>query len=391
MQIDNTGFKKATLNDYLEYMTSVIQSLGTFGSDYTIKKEGVVDAVLSTTANAMVSLEDKIAYALKQFNPYTVEGEYQDQLYALVGLKRNFATNTVVTRTIEGTVGLEIDINELVFETTQGDQFYLNTPVTIGQNGKAVGSFTAYESGAVACDEENNLTIIEAPVGILGVYFAEGNETAIGDDYEDDTEFRQKWIDTNSIKGGNTEGGMYSALLPLANNSIKNLNIRQNRNTQKYLDFPLHTMEITIKSGESNETIAQTIFDNLMDGVGLYGDIDVTVKDLSNEDVTISFSRANSVQIYFNIEIVLKDGYFLAQVVGAIKKAIVDNFNYAMGEKIIANDFYQYINAIDGIDYVTTLEVSTGESNVPYSQTIDLEYNEYGIVETDNITVSEED
>ena len=391
MQIDNTGFQKATLDNYLEYMTSVIQSLGTFGSDYTIKKEGVVDAVLSTTANAMVSLEDKIAFALKQFNPYTAEGEYQDQLYALVGLKRNFATNTVVTRTIEGTVSLEIDVNELVFETSQGDQFYLNTPVTIGENGKATGSFTAYEAGSVPCDEDNNLYIISAPDGVSGVYFLEGNETAIGDDYEDDAEFRQRWIDTNSIKGGNTEGGMYSALLPLANNSIKNLNIRQNRNTQQYLEFPLHTMEITIKSGESNETIAKTIFDNLMDGVGLYGEIDVTVKDLSNEDVVISFSRANSVNIYFYVEVVLKDGYFLAQVAGAIKKAIIDNFNYAMGEKIIANDFYQYINLIDGIDYVTVLEVSNGQSNVPYAQTLDMGYNEYGVVNTENITILEED
>ena len=131
MQIDNTGFIKATLDDYLQYMTSVIQAEGTFGSDFTIKKEGVVDNVLATTSNAMVSLEDKIAFALKQFNPYTAEGQWQDQLYALVGLTRNFATYTIVTRTIEGTVGLEIGVNELVLQTSQGDQFYLNTTITI--------------------------------------------------------------------------------------------------------------------------------------------------------------------------------------------------------------------------------------------------------------------
>lgn len=387
MQIDNTGFIKATLDNYLEYMTSEIQADGTFGTDFTIKKEGVVDNVLATTANAMVSLEDKIAFALKQFNPYTAEGQWQDELYSLVGLTRNYATYTIVTRTIEGDVGTQINANDLVFETSQGDQFYLNTAVTIGETGKVVGSFTAYASGSVACDEENNLSIITAPIGVVGVYFAEGNETTIGDDYEDDSEFRARWIETNSVKGGFTEGGVYAALLPLVNNSTKNLTIRQNRNTQDYLDFPKHTIHIIIKSAASNETIAQTIFENLMDGVGLYGDIDIVVKDLSDEDVTISFSRAVSVPVYFNVEVVLKDGCVLAQVNNTIKQAIVDNFDYAMGEKVVANDFYQYINAIEGIDYVSTLEVSL--DNQTYSDILTIEYNEYTTVDIANITVGE--
>jgi hypothetical protein len=388
MQINSTGFIKATLDNYLEYMTSVIQTEGTFGSDFTIKKEGVIDAILSTVSNACISLEDKFAFALKQLNPYTAEGQYQDKLYALIGLTRNYATNTVVTRTIEGTVGTEIGVNELVFETSQGDQFYLNTAVTIGETGKVVGSFTAYEAGSIACDEQNNLNIVEAPIGILGVYYSEGDETVIGDDFEDDTEFRARWIETNSVKGGNTEGGMYAALLPLANNSTKNLVIRQNRNTQTFLEFPKHTMHITIKSAESNETIANTIFDNLMDGVGLYGDISVTVKDISGTDEIIQFSREVSTPVYFNVEIVLKQGYILPQVRDSIKKAIIDNFNYAMGEKVIANDFYQYINAIEGIDYVTTLEVSLDGED--YYQTVDMEYNEFPTVIADNISIAED-
>ena len=390
MQIDNTGFIKATLDDYLQYMTSVIQSEGTFGSDFTIKKEGVVDNVLATTANAMVSLEDKIAFALKQFNPYTAEGQWQDQLYALVGLTRNYATYTIVTRTIEGTVGLEIGVNELVFQTSQGDQFYLNTTITIGDDGKATGSFTAYEAGSVACDEENNLTIVSAPDGVLGVYYSQGNETAIGDDYEDDTEFRERWIESNSIRNGNTEGGMYAALLPLVNNSTKNLVIRQNRTNATVDSIPAHSMQIVIKSAESDNTIATTIFNNLMDGVGLYGDIDITVKDMSGTDEVISFTRATGVPIYFNVQVVLKDGYVLAQVRDNVKKAIVDNFDYAMGERIIANDFYRYINDVDGIDYVTILLVADDITiSNPYQTTIALDYNEYGMSELANITVTE--
>ena len=388
MQINNTGYVKATLADYLEYMTSDIQSAGTFGSDYTIKKEGVVDNILATTSNAMISLEDKIAFALKQINPYTAEGEWQDQLYSLIGLTRNYATNTVVIRTIEGAVGTTIGVNELVFKTAQDDEFYLNTAVTIGATGKADGSFTAYQAGAIECPTDSNLTIVSAPLGVTGVYYSVGNVTNIGDDYEDDSEFRLRWIETNSVKGGNTEGGMYVALLPLCNNSRKNIVIRQNRATQVYNDFGLHTMNIVVKSSESDETIANAIFDNLMDGVGLYGSTSVTVKDDSDEDVTIYFDKATPVRIYFNVEIVLKNGYTLAQLSGDIKKAIADNFNYAMGERIVANDFYQYINEIEGVDYVTTLEVSLNDTT--YASTISMDYDEYGTVATTDITVAED-
>ena len=390
MQINSTGFTKATITDYLEALTNDIRAEGTFGSDYTIKKEGVVDNVFATICNAFISLEDKVAYALKNKNPYEAEGQWQDDLYSLVGLLRNYATHTVVTRTIEGTVGLTIEPNELVFRTAQNDEFYLNTAVTLGNDGKATGSFTAYGSGAIDCPIDTNLTIVSAPTGVLGVYYSEGNLTVIGDDYEDDTEFRLRWLATNSIKPtAKTSGGMRSALLPLCNNNPNNINIRQNRNTQKYLTMPLHTMEIVLKSAESDETIANAIFNNLTDGVGLYGNTTVIVKDDENEDVSIKFTRPSELPIYFNIEIVLKPDYYIANVYKEIKDAIVNNYNYNMGERVVANDFYQYINAVEGVDYVTTLEVGT--DGITYYPTVAIDYDEYTTVRADDIEINEAD
>ena len=388
MIINSTGITKSDLTDYLNFWTIKLRE--TFGDSFVIRKEGVVDNIATAGSLTCMALEDVMLYLAKQMNPYTAEGEFQDALYSLVGLTRQYASYTVVTRTIEGTVGTECDVGSIRFKNSATDDiFVLNTAVTIGSNGKAVGSFTAIELGAIDLDSSATLNIIDAPEGIVGVYYSDGNVTTLGDDYEDDSEFRARWITTNSVKGGNTEGGMYAALLPLCGNSNKNLVIRQNRSTQTYDDFSLHTMNITVKSGESDTTIANAIFNNLMDGVGLYGNIDITVKDESNEDVIISFDRAKSVEIYFNVELVLKDGYILAQVRDAVKKAIVDNFDYAMGERIIANDFYQYINEIEGIDYVDTLEIKTGVRGAIYGQTIVMDYNEYGTVSTSNVNVIE--
>ena len=387
MIINSSGITKSNLTDYLGFWTTKMQEV--FGNDYVIRKEGVVDNIATAGSLTCMALEDVMLYLAKQMNPYTAEGEFQDALYSLIGLTRQYASYTVVTRTIEGNANQVLDIGSVRFKNSAtNDIFELNTAVTLGANGKGVGSFTAIELGGIELSDDALLNIIDAPEGVVGVYYSEGNITTVGDDYEDDSEFRLRWITTNSVKGGNTEGGMYAALLPLCNNSKSNLVIRQNRSGSTVDSIPAHSMQIVVKSGESNQTIAEAIFNNLMDGVGLYGSISETVKDLSDEDVTISFDRAVPVRTYFNVKVVLKDGFILAQVNNAIKKAIVDNFDYAMGERVIANDFYQYINAIDGIDYVTILEVSLNGSS--YGQTINMDFNEYGTIATTDITVAED-
>lgn len=395
MQIDGTGFIKATLNDYLEYMTSEIQADGTFGTDFTIKKEGVIDNILATTSNAFISLEDKFAFALKQINPFTAEGEYQDNLYALIGLTRQYATYTVVTRTIESAEGDEFGVNELVFKTPQGDEFYLNTPVTIGATGKATGSFTAYESGSIPCNNEDILTVISKPVTItseVAIYYSSGNVTIIGDDYEDDSEFRARWITTRSVlPTSKTEGGLRTALLNLVS-SDNDLKIRHNRTTSTVDGVPAHCMNIILKSSYSDVDIAQTILNHVTDGVGLVGvgisgveDVSETLQDSEGTDTEVVFTRASELEIYFNVEVVLNSGYALDAT--AIKNSIINNFSYSMGEKVIANDFYRYINELENIDYVSVLQVK--KSGGSFGSMVEPNYYEYTTVSAENITVTE--
>lgn len=387
MIIDNTGITKSSLVDYLTFWTSELQKV--YGNDFVIRKEGIVDNLATASSLTNLALEDVILYLSKNINPYTAEGEFQDNLYALIGLVRQYANFTTVTRTIQGTAGTYCDVGSIRFKNTATeDIFTLNTAVTIGENGTALGSFTAIELGSVDLPVDAILEIIDSPQNINAVYYTNDNTISLGDDYEEDSEFRLRWLTTNSVQvGSGTEGGIRVALLPLAGNNSNNIKIRQNRNRQTYVDLPLHTMNIIIKSGESNEVIANTIFNNLTDGVGLDGDTTVTVKDAENQDVSIKFTRAVAVPIFFNIEIVLKNGTTLSEIQDSIKKAIVDNFAYEVGERIVANDFYQYVNAIDGIDYVTVLEVSDEDDN--YRSTVALERKEYGTVITDNIIISE--
>lgn len=387
MIINSTGLQKSDLTDYLGFWTTKLREV--FGNDYVIRKEGVVDNIATAGSLTCMALEDVMLYLAKQMNPYTAEGEFQDSLYALVGLTRKYASFTVVTRTIEGTVGTECPVGSVRFKNTATDDiFELNTAVTIGSDGKAIGSFTAIELGAIELNQSALLSIIDAPEGVESVHYSDGNVTTIGDDYEDDSEFRLRWIATNSVKpNSKTEGGLKVALLDLVE-SPDDLIVRQNRGVKTYQDLALHTINIVLKSAESNDTIAKKILECFPDGVGIDGTITVTLQDSEGIDVDIKFTRATDIPIYFNVEVVLKNGYTLSSVTNNIKEAIANNFNYKMGERIVANDFYQYINAVEGVDYVTVLEVS--DTNSDYSLTYSLDYNEYGTVNVNHITVAED-
>ena len=384
MIINSSGISKSELTDYLGFWTTKMREM--YGNDFVIRKEGLVDNIATAGSLTCMALEDVMLYLAKQMNPYTAEGEFQDALYALVGLTRNYASFTVVTRTIEGVAGTVCDVGSVRFKNSATDDiFELNTAVTIGSDGKAVGSFTAIELGAIELEPEALLNIVDAPEGIVGVYYSEGNVTTVGDDYEDDSEFRLRWIATNSVNANSkTEGGLRTALLPLVNQD-SDLIIRQNRGTVTYSDLALHTINIVLKSAESDNTIAQRILDYFPDGVGIAGTTTVTLKDSEGTDVDIKFTKARNVSIYFNVGVVLKNGYTISNIRENIKNAIVEGFVYKMGERIVANDFYQYINSIEGVDYVTTLAVSDEEDN--YVQTLALNYDEYGTVIADHINV----
>lgn len=358
MQYNSKGLTPDTLEDFLKNWTAQMQP--TFGDDFQITKESSIGNICSASSLVAMDYEEELLFRDKNMNPYSAEDEYQDALYRLIGLERTYADYTVVQRTVEGTPNTVAEKGSILFrnKSTQ-DQFRLNDDCQIGANGKGIGSFTAEELGAIDLPNEALCEIITAPVNVVGVYYSQGNQIEIGRDYESDTEFRTRWEQTQSLAYSDTEGGIKKYLLPYAvGKSAKNINVRQNRATQKYTGVPLHSMNIVINSAYDDETIAEIIFKHLKDGVGLVGDIEVDLKDSEGQEETIAFSRATLVPVQFKIEVVLNDNVYLTQVQANIKNAIKNNFNPKMDDDIVANKYVQYVDKVEGVDYTKSIKVS---------------------------------
>ena len=365
MQYNSKGLTPSTLDENLTKWTQTFQGDDPekYGTDFVITKESIIGNLATASSLVAMDYEEQMLFVQKNMNPYEAEGEYQDRLYKLIGLERTYATYTVVQRTVEGTPNTVAAAGSILFrnKTTQ-DQFKLNDDCQIGTDGKGTGSFTAEELGAIDLPNEALCEIITAPSNVAGVYYSPGNLIELGQEYESNAQFKSRWEENQSLANSDSEGGIKKYLIPYAiNNSAKNITIRQNRNTQKYVDVPLHSMNIVINSAYDDETIAQAILDHLKDGVGIVGDIKVTLEDSEGTEVDIYFSRADLITVYFKVVVTLENNVYLSQVQNAIEQAITDNFTLNMGDDVIANKFAQYVYSVSEIAEVNSIQVSTDE------------------------------
>lgn len=366
MIINGKGFVLSTLNENLAFWTNKLRTV--FGNVFNIKKEGVVDNVATASSLSVMDVENQIAFLIKQMNPYTAEGEWQDKLYSIIGLTRRQATYTVVSRTCEGTPNTVIEAGALTIENSSTkDQFKNNDPINFDSTGKAFGSFTAEESGAIDLPIDASIHIITPLANLTGVYYEQGNTIRIGQEYETDEEFRKRWMLNSSTVGANTDDGLRKALLELVNTK-SDLKIFENRTNQTVDGLEPHTQRIVINSAYDDETIAQTIFDKLVDGnmAGLQGSISITVSDSEGQTETIKFDRAAVQDIYLKVRVSIRSGVSLATAQTNIKENImkyISNHSFDMGSKIFANMFASSVYEVDGVTGISELKISGNGSS----------------------------
>lgn len=392
MIINAKGFTLSTLKEYLSGWTTNLKP--TFGNDFVIKKEGTISNVATSSSLSDMDFENQIAFVIKQLNPATAEGIWQDRLYSLIGLVRRQATYTVVSRTCSGTPNTVIDKGVLIIENASTkDQFRNNDPINFDENGLALGSFTAEESGAIDLPEDTTINIITPFANLNGVYYESSNTIIIGEDYENDADFRERWLLTSAREEANTDDGLYKRLLSLVDTK-SDIKILDNRTNEVKDGLQPHTQRIVLNSAYDDETIAQAIFDSLVDGnmVGLQGDVEVEVADSEGSVEVIKFDRASVQPVYLQVKVNVKSGVALATAQSEIKESVlkyIKETKFDMGSKIWANMFASSIYSVSSVAEITELKVSSnGSSWVDYVQ---LETTQVPSFDSTRINVYEAD
>lgn len=369
MNIDSQGYTLDTLDDILSAFETFLRDK--YGDDFYIQAKSVISNIFTTVAFQEMSLQEQIAFLIKQFDPEQAEDEFQDALYERLLVYRIKAEKTVVERTIVGAAGLSVAAGQVSFRNKATlDEFVNKDTVTIGEDGSVVADFECVLFGAIDLPENAEIEILSMPIGVTGIETGEEPKIDMGRARETNEEYRARFRKEKSRNAKATRNANYTNLGQYVDD-MSYLNI-----VDKKTDNTMNAGEIKIiVNHNTTDTIfANAIFNTVADGIDTIGTTSLTVKDDANEDVTINWINASFTQIAIEGDLKVKSGFFYQTVANAVKNSILEYVQkriYGLGQTVYANEFIIPAYEVEGVENLTNLQVGIyGSGNMGDSQTV---------------------
>lgn len=385
MQIDNQGITLDTIQDVIAADETQLQS--TYGADFYIKPEGVIDNIFASAAFMEMDIQDQLAFLVKQFDPETAEGIWQDALYERIGVERLAAEPTRFDLRVVGTNGFSGVAGDITIRSDLTNEEFTNTAdYTLDTNGATL-TFECVVPGATVVQAAETFKIVEAPNDVTGLATSGNTSIDIGRDRETDDEFRARFRQSKAIDSKATRNANYANLLKYVDNE-NYLNIYDKKNDN---NMTAGTIEIVAKHNTSDAIFADAIFNTVADGIDFIGSTSVTLQDASGEDVVIKFNNATETPIVFNITANIKTGYVQQTVFDNAKQAIINYVNnthiFGLGSKIFATEFIVPLLNTEGMAAVTDIEIKkTGDAD--YTDILTLTKYQVPTFDISNITIT---
>lgn len=385
MQIDNQGITLDTIQDIISADETQLQ--GTYGANFYIKPEGVIDNIFASAAFMEMDNQDQLAFLVKQFDPETAEGIWQDALYERIGVERLAAEPTRFNLRVVGTNGFSGVAGDITIRSDLTNEEFINTAdYTLDTNGATL-TFECVVPGATVVQTAETFKIVEAPNDVTGLATSGNTSIDIGRNRETDDEFRARFRQSKALDSKATRNANYANLLKYVDNeNYLSIYDKKNDNT-----MAAGTIEIVAKHNTTDEIFANAIFNTVADGIDFIGNTSVTLQDASNQNVEIKFNNATETPIEFNITANIKTGYVQQTVFDNAKQSIINYVNnthiFGLGSKIFATEFIVPLLNTEGISAVTDIEIKkTGDAD--YTDILTLTKYQVPTFDVSNITIT---
>lgn len=369
MNIDSQGYTLDTLDDILSAFETFLRDK--YGDDFYIQAKSVISNIFTTVAFQEMSLQEQIAFLIKQFDPEQAEDEFQDALYERLLVYRIKAEKTVVERTIIGAAGLSVAAGEISFRNkTTLDEFVNKDTVTIGEDGSVVADFECVLFGAIDLPENAEIEVLSMPIGVTGIETGEEPKIDMGRARETNEEYRVRFRKEKSRNAKATRNANYTNLGQYVDDmSYLNIVDKKTDNTMNAGE-----VKIIVNHNTTDTIFANAIFNTVADGIDTIGTTSVTVKDDANEDVEINWINASFTQIAIEGDLKVKSGFFYQSVANAVKNSILEYVQkriYGLGQTVYANEFIIPAYEVEGVENLTNLQVGIyGSGSMGDSQTV---------------------
>ena len=346
------------------------------GEEFNIEAESLVANLLIAIALMQRALEKDIAFLMKQFDPETAEGIYQDALYERVGLKRIQETPTTFTLTVRGTAGTNVPAGSLFVEDIGNKNlFYNSDDFEFDENGVATGIFQSFLVNCVLVTSGFN--IYEAPDNVTDIILGSCENIILGNPRETDSEFRDRFHKIRDSFGKCSHDAILRNLSKLTDgyDFIRLDDVNTNP------EIPAGTVLITAKSAVSDEDFCKAIFNNTLAGINFSGNTTVTVPVSNGQSWQISYQKAEPVSIDIGITLKLKSGYYQNSVFKNVKENLIAytaSHTYGLGKTVYSAEFIKPVLDAEGVEGIILIGVKR-HSSVQYSDYAEIMQDEYAV------------
>lgn len=390
MVLSKEGFKRKTYDEILTEITERTKQL--FGENINISSRSIMGILLRIMAWFLSLVHKDVEDVYYSAYPSTATGVQLDRLALYAGTTRNPATHATGAIEITGTPnaiipsGFNIGTENDIFFTTIED-------ITLDENGVGTGEIVAQQPGEHGNVGANTITVIVNPSADVDSVTNPEPITG-GREKETDAELRERFYASREGVGSRTAPSIRSAVLSVAGVHSAVVKNNNGKTTDEY-GTPPNSYQ-TFVHGGSDEEIAQAILNTGPFGIQPYGTTYVTLKDDSENDQVIGFTRATEVPIHIRVN-VTKNNLFPADGAKRIKSNLIryiggEDENGSvyvglnMGESVILSRLIACCYQVDGIEDV---HIELSKDGSTYSdENLSMDILEVAQVNHENIEVN---
>jgi uncharacterized phage protein gp47/JayE len=354
MPLTEKGFQRMTYDEILNLQIDRAKLL--FGEDIDTSDQSVFGKILRLYCLDAAENQELAEGVYLSAYPNTASGVNLDRLLPFAGITRNPATYAQHTIEVSGTIGTAIEMGFLV---SAGDiVFHSVDSYAIGTDGKAVVTVECNESGVIGNVNIGSINAIVNPAaGIDSITHTA--QTVVATDAESDYSVRLRFSQAFANSGSSTTDSLRGAILRVEN--VDSVLIEENAtSTTSPNGLEPHTIRIFVYAPQTEEVkaaVANAIYSKKPIGIGMAGNVSVTVKDTGKQEHVMKWSWAQEVAIHVRCTITTNSAYS-AEAMQEIKDNIVQKISaYAMGQDVTATSLYAPIY-VDGVEDVTSLTIS---------------------------------
>lgn len=356
MPLTELGFSRRTFAEILAAKEQKAREL--FGDDIDTSELTPLGKLLRINAYDQAITEEEAENIYYSIFPSTATGQSLDRLCWLVGITRNPATAAEYTVKVTGTAGATVPVGFIV--GTDSELTYYNVEEkTIGENGTVNITVVCSQSGEIGNVSPADISKIVNPV--VNISSVVGTEqTEVGEEVESDYSLRRRFEDAKEGMGSCNEIAIKAALMRVPTVTSVSITVNDTDSTDTG-GRPPRSFECYISGGDDyHAQIAETIFDKKPIAIKTYGTVSQTITDDGGYTHTIKFSHTADIDVYVRIAIKTTTGF--SDETG--KEKIRDNIRsyingVGVGKPVVLSQMYGLILDVDGVQDVTSIELST--------------------------------